>query len=74
MSDNEGSVPTEGIDYGDTMVVWPSTGRIPGGDVNPEAHQVSLHPCLRDGGITGPQGYRTCTKYSFSWNYSPDYS
>ncbi|EEQ7792895.1 TPA: colicin-like bacteriocin tRNase domain-containing protein, partial [Escherichia coli] len=27
MSDNEGSVPTEGIDYGDTMVVWPSTGR-----------------------------------------------
>lgn len=35
MSDNEGSVPTEGIDYGDTMVVWPSTGRIPGGDVKP---------------------------------------
>lgn len=24
MSDNEKSVPTEGVDYGHTMVVWPA--------------------------------------------------
>ena len=29
MSDNEGSVPTEGIDYGDTMVCGRQQGRIP---------------------------------------------
>lgn len=32
MSDNEQSVPTEGVDYGDTMIVWPSQGKIPGGN------------------------------------------
>ncbi len=35
MSDYEGSGPTEGIDYGHSMVVWPSTGLISGGDVKP---------------------------------------
>ncbi|MCW7224556.1 hypothetical protein OHD50_01115 [Escherichia coli] len=53
MSDNEGSVPTEGIDYGDTMVVWPSTGRIPGGDVKPGGSS-GLAPSMPPGwgGIT----------------------
>lgn len=32
MSDNEKSVPTEGVDYGDTMIVWPSKGKLPGGN------------------------------------------
>lgn len=74
MSDNEGSVPTEGIDYGDTMVVWPSTGRIPGGDVKPGGSS-GLAPSMPPGwGGLQPTRYRTCTKCSFSWNYSPDYS
>lgn len=73
MSDNEGSVPTEGIDYGDTMVVWPSTGRIPGGDVKPGGSS-GLAPSMPPGWGLQPTRYRTCTKCSFSWNYSPDYS
>lgn len=28
MSDNEQSVPTEGVDYGYTMIVWPSKGPV----------------------------------------------
>lgn len=56
MSDNEGSVPTEGIDYGDTMVVWPSTGRIPGGDVKPGGSS-GLAPSMPPGwGDYSPQG------------------
>ncbi|MCD4046098.1 colicin-D, partial [Escherichia coli] len=56
MSDNEGSVPTEGIDYGDTMVVWPSTGRIPGGDVKPGG-SLGLAPSMPPGwGDYSPQG------------------
>ncbi|EKG5877254.1 colicin-B, partial [Escherichia coli] len=56
MSDNEGSVPTEGIDYGDTMVVWPSTGRIPGSDVKPGGSS-GLAPSMPPGwGDYSPQG------------------
>lgn len=56
MSDNEGSVPTEGTDYGDTMVVWPSTGRIPGGDVKPGGSS-GLAPSMPPGwGDYSPQG------------------
>ncbi len=66
MSDNEGSVPTEGIDYGDTMVVWPSTGRIPGGDVKPGGSS-GLAPSMPPGwGDYSPQGIALVQSVLFS--------
>lgn len=32
MPNNEKSVPAEGVDYGDTMIVWPSKSKLPGGN------------------------------------------
>ncbi|WP_079972705.1 colicin-like bacteriocin tRNase domain-containing protein [Salmonella enterica] len=61
MSDEEKSVPTDGIDYGDTMVVWPSKGNLPAG--KPGGSQLSpglsLGPGWQDwssDGIATPQG------------------
>lgn len=61
MSDNEKSVPTEGVDYGDTMIVWPSKGKLPAGkpggsELSPG---LSLGPGWQDwstDGIASPQG------------------
>ncbi|WP_275937844.1 colicin-like bacteriocin tRNase domain-containing protein, partial [Escherichia coli] len=56
MSDYEGSGPTEGIDYGHSMVVWPSTGLISGGDVKPGGSS-GIAPSMPPGwGDYSPQG------------------
>lgn len=61
MSDNEATIPTEGLDYGHTIVVWPSKGELPAG--NPAGNSLSpglsLGPGWQDwstDGFATPQG------------------